>query len=78
LQNLFQQVYSALVDLIGTTSGGWQDMSPLVRLVVAMLLAGLFVYAGTRTEHIGWSTLWFFVAFACLAYLVANGVTLMR
>jgi hypothetical protein len=78
LENLFSQVYAALTDLIGTTRGGWAGTSPLARLVIALLFAGLFVYSGTRAEHTGWSTLWFFMAFACLAYLVANGIELMR
>ena len=78
LESLFGQVYTALLELVGNTSGEWRTMSPLTRLVAAMLLSGGFVYLGTRAEHTGWATLWFFMAFACLAYLVANGVALMR
>jgi hypothetical protein len=78
VENLISQVYAALLDLIHSSSGGWSGMPILTKLVLAMLLAGFFVYCGTRAEHIGWSTLWFFTAFACLAYLIANGVAIMR
>jgi hypothetical protein len=78
VENLISQVYAALLDLIRTTDGGWTGMPILTKLVLAMLLAGFFVYCGTRAETIGWSTLWFFTAFACVAYLIANGVSIMR
>ncbi|MBF6559254.1 MAG: hypothetical protein IVW56_03105 [Candidatus Binataceae bacterium] len=78
MENLTSQVYAALMDLIHATDGGWIGMPILSKLVLAMFLSGFFVYAGTRAENTGWSTLWFFTAFACIAYLIANGIAIMR
>lgn len=56
----------------------WDGTPLTTRLVLALVLAGLGVYIGARSEHSAMSALFFFAAFGFFAYVMATGISLVR
>ena len=76
--NFVTDIYAAFLQLIQDSRQIW-DTTPLTtRILIALLLAGLGVYLGSRSERTGMSALLYFVAFGFFAYVVALGITLVK
>ena len=71
VNSAFLQVFQDLYDL-------WDSTAMTTRLLVALLMAGLGIFMGTRAERTGTSAVLYFVAFGCFAYIVASGIALVR
>jgi hypothetical protein len=76
--NLINDTYTAFLQLIADSGQIW-DTTPLTtRILIALALAGLGVYLGSRSERTEMSALLFFAAFGFFAYVIAVGITLVR
>ena len=71
-------VFSAFWQLIGDCQGMWSTTPLVTRIIIALAMAGLGVYLGSRAEHSGMSALLFFVAFGFFAYVIAMGISLVQ
>jgi hypothetical protein len=78
LPKFIEDIYNAFLQVIRGAEGMWADTPLTTRLLLALVLAGLGVYIGTRSEHSGMSALFFFAAFGFFAYVMAVGISLVR
>jgi hypothetical protein len=71
-------VYDAFLQVIQDCHGIW-DTTPLTtRILLALMMAGLGVYLGSRAERSGMSAALFFAAFGFFAYVIAVGISLVH
>ena len=70
IQNLWNLWYGAVAV--------WYGFAPLTRVLIALGMAGLAIYGGSRTETSGMSMILFFCAFAFFAYVVTAGYALVQ
>jgi hypothetical protein len=78
LPKFVAEVYEAFLQVIHDSHGIW-DTTPLTtRIMLALAMAGLGVYLGSRAERSGMSAALFFAAFGFFAYVVAVGITLIH
>ncbi len=73
----FSDAYFALIALFADTRGGWDGLPILTHLAIGVALAGVGVYVGSKAETTAWSAVLFFAAFACFAYVIAQGMNLL-
>jgi hypothetical protein len=78
LPNFISDIYDAFFQVIDAAHQLWDGTPITSRLLGALLLAGFGVYLGSRSERAAISALFFFVAFAFFAYVMAIGITLVR
>jgi hypothetical protein len=71
-------VYNAFLQLTQDISGTWDTTPVTTRLILALAMAGLGVYLGSRSERTGLSAMFFFAAFGFFAYMIAVGITLLH
>jgi hypothetical protein len=75
LPKLFTDVYDAFLQLIDDFQGLWESTPITTRLILALAMAGLGIYLGSRAEHSAMSAVLFFAAFGFFAYVIAVGIT---
>ena len=68
-------VFVAFSQLIEDSHGLWESTPVATRLIIALAMAGLGVYLGSRAEHSGVSAALYFVAFGFFAYVIAVGIS---
>lgn len=56
----------------------WETTPLATRILLALAMAGLGVYLGSRAERSGMSAALFFVAFGFFAYVIAMGISLIQ
>lgn len=78
MPNFVTDVYSAFLQLLEDSRQIWATTPVANRLLIALALAGVGVYLGSRSERIGTSALLYFLAFGFFAYVVAVGITLVK
>ncbi len=78
MPKFIEDIYNAFLQVIQDVEGMWDGTPLTTRLVLALVLAGLGVYIGARSEHSGMSALFFFAAFGFFAYVMAVGISLVR
>lgn len=78
MPKFIEDIYNAFLQVTQDAGGMWAGTSITTRLVLALVLAGLGVYVGARSEHSGLSALFFFAAFGFFAYVMAVGISLVR
>jgi hypothetical protein len=78
LPKFIEDIYNAFLQVIQDLGGLWESTPVSTRLIIAILLAGLGVYLGSRAEKSGTSAALFFAAFGFFAYVIAVGISLMR
>jgi hypothetical protein len=78
LPKFIEDIYNAFLQVIQSAEGMWGGTPVTTRLLIALALAGLGVYIGSRSEHSGMSALFFFAAFGFFAYVIAVGISLVH
>jgi len=78
LPKFIEDIYNAFLQVIQDAEGVWGDTPITTRLLLALAMAGLGVYIGSRSEHSGMSALFFFAAFGFFAYVMAIGISLVH
>jgi hypothetical protein len=78
LPKFVADVYAAFLQVIQDCRQIWDVTPTTTRLLLALLMAGLGVYLGSRAERSGMSAVLFFAAFGFFAYVVAVGISLIR
>jgi hypothetical protein len=78
LPKFIEDIYTAFRQVILDAEGMWAGTPLTTRLVLALVMAGLGVYIGARSEHSGMSALFFFAAFGFFAYVMAVGISLVH
>jgi hypothetical protein len=78
LPKFVADIYAAFLQLIQGIGGTWDTTPVTTRLIIAVAMAGLGVYLGSRSEHTGLSAMLFFAAFGFFAYVIAVGITLVH
>lgn len=78
MPKFIEDIYNAFLQVTQNAEGMWAGTPVTTRLVLALALAGLGVYVGSRSEHSGLSALFFFAAFGFFAYVMAVGISLIR
>jgi hypothetical protein len=78
LPKFVSDVYAAFLLVVQGSLDTWEGTEVTTRLVLALMMAGLGVYLGARSERSGMSAALFFAAFGFFAYVVAVGMTLIR
>ena len=73
-----EDIYNAFLQVIQDIVGMWDTTPVTTRLIIAVAMAGLGVYLGSRSEHTGLSAMLFFAAFGFFAYVIAVGITLVH
>jgi hypothetical protein len=71
-------VYDAFLQLIQDFHGLWETTPVTSRLLLALLMAGMGVYLGSRAERSAMSAALFFAAFGFFAYVIAVGISLVH
>ncbi len=56
----------------------WVALPIYTRLGIGLLIAGIAVYVGSKSERSGVSALWFFAAFGCFAYVMMVALEVMH
>lgn len=56
----------------------WDALSQATRIVVALGMVALTIYAASRSETSGMSMIFFFCAFAFFAYVVTMGYSILQ
>ena len=72
------EVYAAFLQVIGDCRGIWDTTPTSTRIILALMMAGLGVYLGSRAERSGMSAALFFAAFGFFAYVVAMGISMVH
>ena len=75
---LVSDVFDAFREVILDLQGLWAATPIVTRLIIAIAMAGLGVYLGSRAEHSGMSAVLFFAAFGFFAYVIAVGMSLIQ
>jgi hypothetical protein len=71
-------IHQAFLQVVQAGHEFW-DATPIAsRLLACLLLAGLGVYLGSRSERGGISAMFFFAAFGFFAYVMAVGIHLIH
>jgi hypothetical protein len=78
LPKFIEDIYDAFFQVIQEAEGMWGGTPITTRLLLALAMAGLAVYIGSRSEHSGMSALFFFAAFGFFAYVMAIGISLVH
>jgi hypothetical protein len=78
LSKFVEDIYNAFLQVIQDIVGMWDTTPVTTRLMIALAMAGLGVYIGSRSENSGMSALFFFAAFGFFAYVIAVGITLVH
>jgi hypothetical protein len=78
LPKFVTDVYDAFLQVIQDCEGIWQGTPETTRILLALMMAGLGVYLGSRAERSGMSAALFFAAFGFFAYVVAVGISLIH
>jgi hypothetical protein len=78
LPQFVEDIFNAFLQVIHDAEGMWDGTPITTRLLLALVMAGLGVYIGSRSEHSGMSALFFFAAFGFFAYVIAVGITLVH
>jgi hypothetical protein len=66
------------MEVIQDSQAMWETTPLTTRIVIALAVAGLGVYLGSRAERSGTSAVLFFVAFGFFAYVIAMGIRLVQ
>lgn len=74
----FSEAVDALFSLPHLALIYWGSLALMTRILIALAASGLGVYSGSRSEQSGLSTLLFFSAFGCFAYVIAVGMQLIE
>jgi hypothetical protein len=78
LPKFVADVYAAFLQVIQDCRGIWETTPLTTRLLLALVMAGLGVYLGSRAERSGMSAVLFFAAFGFFAYVVAIGISIIH
>jgi hypothetical protein len=78
LPKFVTDVYDAFLQVIHDARAMWDGTPTTTRILLALAMAGLGVYLGSRAERSGMSAVLFFAAFGFFAYVVAVGVSLVH
>lgn len=78
MPKFIEDIYNAFFQVIQDAEGMWEGTSITTRLLLALAMAGLGVFIGSRAEHSGMSALFFFAAFGFFAYVMAVGISLVH
>jgi hypothetical protein len=76
--NFIDDIYQAFRQVIEAGHEFWDGTPIATRLLLCLLLAGLGVYLGSRSERGGISAMFFFAAFGFFAYVMAVGIHLVQ
>jgi hypothetical protein len=78
LPKFVADVYDAFLQVIQDCRQIWEGTPVTTRLIIALAMAGLGVYLGSRAERSGMSAALFFAAFGFFAYVIAAGISLVH
>jgi hypothetical protein len=78
LPKFVADVYDAFLQVIQDIHQIWDGTPVTTRLLMALLMAGLGVYLGARSERSGMSAVLFFAALGFFAYVIAEGINLVH
>jgi hypothetical protein len=78
MDGYFAQAIATLLTLPHLAIVYWGGLALMTRILAALAAAAVGVYTGSRAERSGLSTLLFFSAFGCFAYVIAVGMELIQ
>ena len=78
MDGFFAQAIATLLTLPHLAIIYWDGLALMTRILAALATAALGVYSGSRAERSGLSTLLFFGAFGCFAYVIAVGMEIIQ
>ena len=71
-------VYAAFLQVIQDCEQVWETTALTTRIIIALMMAGIGVYLGSRAERSGMSAVLFFAAFGFFAYVIAAGMSMVH